>query len=256
MSLDRLLFGLSRAAPASLFLLLLGLPRAQAAEAAHELPERFHRSPFSLMSLSVGHPNRGYQVRAKKLRPTQSLKIKAGSRDAAYGHPALVLMLRRSAGDVARASPGSVMLVGDLSKREGGPLVGHHSHQSGRDADVGFYVKDTRGRPVTPPNFVGFDGEGKAKDHSGLVFDDHRNYLLFRAWARDQRAGLAHVFVSDPLKNRLLRYARKRSDGRKVLTRMLALLSQPERASTHDDHFHVRISCPRRQEEICREHSE
>src|SRR5690606_36397738 len=100
------------------------------------------RSPYSLMSLSVGHPKHGFQVRAKKLRPRPYLKIKSGSRGENYGHPALVLMLKRSARDIARAVPGSVMLVGDLSSKRGGPLAGHHSHQSGHDADVVFYAKD------------------------------------------------------------------------------------------------------------------
>ncbi len=205
------------------------------------------------MSLSVGNPNHGWQVRAKKLRKRPYLHLKKGSHP--YGHPALVLMLYRSAKEVARGAHGSVMLVGDLSRKEGGPLAGHRSHQSGRDADVAFYATDAKGKPVTLDHFVTFDGEGKARDGSGLEFDERRNWLLVQSWVRDRRAGLSHIFVSMPLRARLLRYGAKHRRYKKYVREATKLLKQPEDSSPHDDHFHVRISCPKRQDEICREES-
>ena len=56
------------------------------------------------------------------------------------------------------------MLVGDLSSEQGGKLSGHTSHQSGRDADVGFYATDARGRAVELDHFVAFAADGRAKD--------------------------------------------------------------------------------------------
>lgn len=117
-------------------------PRSEA-----DLPERYRRSPFALMSLSVGAPNNGWQLRAKKLRRRPELWVQKKSRPYIYGHPALVLMLERTAKQIGRESPGSVLLIGDLSREDGGPLAGHRSHQSGRDADVGFFVLDKQGRP-------------------------------------------------------------------------------------------------------------
>jgi penicillin-insensitive murein endopeptidase len=206
-------------------------------------------------SLTVGHPNEGRQIRAKRLTDTKSLKVRGRSRARAFGHPALVLMLQRSAKDVASAVPGSVLLVGDVSARGGGPLSGHRSHQSGRDADLAFYMKNRQGRLVTPADLVTFDGEGQATDGSGLVFDDQRNWLLLQSWARDRRAGLSHVFVSDPLRARLLAYARRHAKFRADVEAAMALLKQPEQGEPHDDHFHVRISCPEGQRDICREES-
>lgn len=234
---------------------LLALPSLGASRGGADLPEKFEESPFSLMSLTIGHPNGGYQVRAKRLREAAYLKVRASSATRSYGHPALVLMLRRSALDIARAVPGSVMLVGDLSFEGGGPISGHRSHQSGRDADIAFYVTDGKGRPQPSPGFVAFDGNGKARDGSGLVFDDHRNWLLLQSWAKDQRAGLSHVFISAPLKTRLLRFAQARKAYKPYIPRAQALLKQPERGEPHDDHFHVRVSCPSSQKEICREES-
>src|SRR5215471_3789892 len=160
------------------------------------LPAKFLSGRLALLSLSGGYPNDGWQLRGKRLRPGRELKLREASRERVYGHPALVLMLGRSARDVAKAAPGSVLLVGDLSAKLGGPLSGHRSHQSGRDADVAFYVTDLHGKPVPSTDYVAFDGDG--------------NWLLVESWARDRRAGLSHIFVSWPLRERLLKFARSR----------------------------------------------
>jgi len=226
-----------------------------AAHSEKDLPPKFRKAPYSLMSLTIGHPNAGWQVRAKRLKKRPYLRIKAGSEERSYGHPALVLMLRRSAREVARAARGSVMLVGDLSAKSGGPLSGHRSHQSGRDADVGFYMLDAKGKPVTPEQFVVFGSDGKAKDGSGRTFDDRRNWLLVQSWVRDKRAGLSHIFVERHLRQHLLAYGQSQPAFKKYVPEVAALLKQPEDAMPHDDHFHVRVSCPARQKEICREES-
>ena len=219
------------------------------------LPARFRSGRLAMLSLSGGYPNDGWQLRGKRLRPTPELHVRAASHDRVYGHPALVLMLGRSARDVAKAVPHSVLLVGDLSAREGGPLSGHRSHQSGRDADVAFYVTDLHGKRVPSTEYVAFDGDGKSKDGRGLLFDDERNWLLVQSWARDRRAGLSHIFVSWPLRDRLLAYARSRPKFAPYVPQATALLKQPEKGEAHDDHFHVRITCPKEEEEICRSES-
>ena len=237
-------------------LLLAWLGRIAPAEASTPSPRvppsaALDRGPLARMSLSIGAPNAGRQLRAKRLRPSAHLAILDKSRGRAFAHPALVLMLQRSARQIARSYLGSVLVVGDLSLEAGGPLSGHHSHQSGRDADIAFYARDTRGRSVKLTRYVAFDADGKAKDGSGLVFDDERNYRLVEAWARDHRAGLAYVFVSRELKARLLAWGRRHGRDRALLERAATLFVQPDHAEPHDDHFHVRIHCPERQEAVC-----
>ncbi|HEX3595382.1 MAG TPA: penicillin-insensitive murein endopeptidase, partial [Polyangiaceae bacterium] len=210
-----------------------------------ELPARFRTGRLAMLSLSGGYPNEGWQLRGKRLRPSRELHVRNPSRERVYGHPALVLMLGRSARDVAMAAPGSVLLVGDLSSKQGGPVSGHRSHQSGRDADVAFYVTDIHGKPVPSTEYVAFDGDGRAKDGRPLLFDDERNWLLVESWARDRRAGLSHIFVSWPLRERLLKYARSRPKFAPYVLPATALLKQPEKGEAHDDHFHVRITCPK-----------
>lgn len=225
------------------------------AKSDKDLPKTFQRAPYSQMSLSVGSPTSGWQLRAKRLRSGSALKIKKGSDNHSYGHPALVLMLQRSAKDVASAAPGSIMLVGDLSSKNGGSLAGHRSHQSGRDADVGFYVRDKSGKPALLNHFVVFNAQGQATDGSGYTFDDERNWFLVRSWLRDKRAGLTHVFVSSPLRTRLLKFAAAHSEHKAYLTEATTLLKQPRNSAAHDDHFHVRISCPKNHESLCSEHA-
>lgn len=248
--------------PKYAFLLLALVLAAQAvfpasvdAKPKRKLPAKFQKSPYSLMSLSVGYPNDGHQVRAKKLKKSPHLELLKKSKKNAYGHPALVLMLKRSSKAIAKLYPGSVLRVGDLSSKEGGPLVGHRSHQSGRDADIIFYAKDKKGRRVTPKRFVAYDANGNAKDGSGLTFDDERNWMLLVSWAKDDRAGLSHIFVSRTLRKRLLAFANKHKRHKKTVALVTPLLKQPESASAHDDHFHVRISCPKRHEGLCHEQS-
>lgn len=226
--------------------------RTAAADPARQLPPMFNRSPYSLMSLSVGAPNDGWQLRARQLRRRPSLQIKANCEATSFAHPALVLMLERSADAIAQQFPGSVLLTGDLSAEGGGPLSGHRSHQSGRDADVAFYARDGRGESVVPERFVAYGRDGKAKHHRGLTFDDERNFALLVTWLRDPRARVTHVFVSRELRQRLLAHGARVAD-RAMVARLGTLLSQPPGESSHDDHFHVRIACPARQAAVCDE---
>ena len=215
------------------------------------LPDKYGRAPYSLMSLTVGAPNDGYQIRAKRLRESSSLRIQSRSRKVAYGHPALVLMLQRSSADIAKASPGSVMFVGDLSRKLGGPVARHRSHQSGRDADIGFYVRNKHGKQIHLDRFVKIDAEGRVIGMAGASFDEHRNWLLVRSWLRDRRAGIAHVFVASHVRQRLLEYAKQNSARRRHFQAAAALLKEPSNSSRHDDHYHLRIRCPERQRDIC-----
>jgi penicillin-insensitive murein endopeptidase len=234
--------------------LAVALPaRASSAEerTEMELPEKYRKSPFALMSLSIGSPTDGWQIRAKKLKASTDLWIQDKSVPYSYGHPALVLMLHRTAKQLARQSPGSVLLVGDLSREFGGPLKGHRSHQSGRDADVGFFVTDREGKPLRIRRLLRFDKQGKARDNSGLRFDDYRNWLLVQLWLKDSRAELEHVFVASHLRRRLLDFARDRPSFRHHVAGAAQFLRQPTNGLPHDDHFHVRIACPERQQSLC-----
>jgi penicillin-insensitive murein endopeptidase len=246
---------LRRLAPSCGALLLSAMVAAPGAWARphgdRDLPKRFQTYPYSAMSLSVGSPAAGWQLRAKRLRPSADLRIQEKSLEYTFGLPSLVLMLNRTAKQIAKQTPGSRLLVGDLSREVGGPLAGHKSHQSGRDADVGFFVLGADNKPANSKRLVAFDKNGIARDGSGLRFDDYRNWLLVQLWLKDERARLQHVFIASHLRTRLLDFARRRPAFRKYVQAASQLLAQPHNSLPHDDHFHVRIHCPDDQATLC-----
>jgi len=131
-----------------------------------------------------------------------------------------------------------------LSKAGGGELEHHASHESGRDADVGFYVKGASGRPVQSDDMVAFRGDGSAQAWPGARFDDARNWALVEALLSDNHGSVSHIFVARPIRDRLLSFAAKVGASGAVRARAAEVLVQPRGALPHDDHFHVRIACP------------
>ncbi len=200
-------------------------------------------------SISVGAPNEGSLIGGVRLEPSESLKILPGH-ERRWGTAELVGMLQRSAERVAKRFPGSVLHVGDLSQRGGGDVDGHRSHESGRDADVAFYVTDSKGKPRAPGIARGFDERGVSQGREDVRFDDRRNWALVEAWLTDPTARVHRIFVAEHLRKRLLDEARRRGVTAAVRARAESALFEPKGLS-HDDHFHVRIGCPDRQAGQC-----
>jgi penicillin-insensitive murein endopeptidase len=203
---------------------------------------------------SVGPPNRGRLEGAARLKKSSSLRPREHHHP--WGLPDLVRLLQRAASKVAHKHRGAVLLVGDLSARKGGPLPGHNSHQSGRDADVGFYVVNAKGKSVRLPHFVAFGADGRQRgDSDAARFDDARNWDFVEALLNDKKAAVRYLFISNALRARLLRYAAAKGAPKELITRAAAAMMSPAHAETHDDHFHVRISCPTPMRGTCVEES-
>lgn len=203
-----------------------------------------------LPAQSIGSPTAGRLKGASRVVSGESLAIREPGR-APWGLPELVDLLDRSARRVRARYPGSVLLVGDLSFARGGPIDGHLSHESGRDADVGFYFVDGHGKAQSPNRFLRVEYDGHVHQQPGLSFDDRRNWALVQAWVTDPKARIQHIFVAEPLRSRLLAYARRRGVYLPLLHRAALALKQPTRGLSHDDHFHVRIACPTSQNGEC-----
>lgn len=166
------------------------------------------------------------------------------SDDVRYGLSQLVGMVDRSARAVARRYPGSVLSVGHLSRAGGGPVDRHHSHASGRDADIAFYAVGPGNKPVHADSMVTYRADGTAPTWPGARFDDARNWALVHALVTDPQARISHIFVARPIRARLLAHAAKVGAPPEVRDLAARLMVQPRGALPHDDHFHVRISCP------------
>ena len=120
----------------------------------------------------------------------------------------------------------------------------HASHESGRDADLGFYVVNQQGKSIFAEHFVPFLGDGTAPSWPGAKFDDARNWALVAGLVGDGRARVSYLFVASPLRARLLTYAQRIGAPYSIRVRASEVMAQPHGSLPHDDHFHVRISCP------------
>ena len=193
-------------------------------------------------SKSIGSPNEGHLEGGARVEGSRAMRVVGANR---WGLPELVGLLDRTAKKVAASYPGSIMTVGDLSKKGGGDIGGHHSHESGRDADVGFYLVDGKGKQVLAPRFAAIDEEGRARGMGKARFDDARNWALVESLATDPRARVLQVFVANHLRTRLLAYAEREGAPARVRDRAAELMLQPHHALPHDNHFHVRLACPK-----------
>jgi penicillin-insensitive murein endopeptidase len=86
-----------------------------------------------------------------------------------------------------------------------------------------------------------------------MRFDDARNWQLVESWLTDAVARVQYVFVSKPVRNRLLVEARRRGVAPQLLRKAAAVLIEPKRGEAHADHFHVRIYCPTGHRPRCRD---
>ncbi len=164
-----------------------------------------------------------------------------------FALPRFLRVIEHAAAAVSEDHPGGILSVGDLSARSGGALPHHLSHRSGRDADLLFFLQTLEGVPTTSSTFVhiGSDGLGWDSAHRRYVrMDVEREWSLVRALLSDAEATVEWLFVSNPVKAMLLRWAFARGESTALIVRAFDAMMQPgPPAESHDDHLHVRIAC-------------
>jgi penicillin-insensitive murein endopeptidase len=89
----------------------------------------------------------------------------------------------------------------------------------------------------------------------GARFDVAKNWLLLQNLLLDRHARVSHVFVAEPIKHALLAHARTRGVAHALYVRAALVMMQPTGGLPHDDHFHVRISCPASMRKTCVEYA-
>lgn len=213
-------------------------------------------------SISHGATNEG-RLRHPKMLPFRGRGYEVPDewkrRRRNYGTDELVSAIQRAAATVQAGDRRVRLGVADMSRLRGGDVIGHGSHESGRDVDLLFYTVDDKGRPLRPPGeemlHFGADGRvfvprGMKRDYSqadwkARRFDDARNWRLVEALLMDPHIRVQWIFVSDPIRERLLAWARANERPSWLISYANVLLRQPKGSSPHDDHFHVRIYCSR-----------
>jgi penicillin-insensitive murein DD-endopeptidase len=195
---------------------------------------------------SIGSPTEGHLLGGMHLVETPYLRVVPADTpgDVRWGLEPLVTMLDRAARGVRRQYSDAVTSVGHLSREGGGEVDQHRSHESGRDADVGFFVRSKSGRELLAEHFVPFRPDGTAPSWPGAYFDDARNWALVASLIGDPQAHVTHLFIAVPLRARLLAYAERIGAPSGLRMRAAEVMQQPHGTLPHDDHFHVRIGCP------------
>ncbi len=198
---------------------------------------------------SIGLPHRG-MLRGGAMLPVRGEGFawlpRAGREDRHWGLPRFVHAIENAAISVERARPGGTLMVGDISKQNGGLLLPHLSHRSGRDADLLLYLTDLDGKPVESPGFlpVGTDGLAWDTDHKRwLRWDIERQWLLAKALLSDDSARIQWIFVHHAINARLIEWARARAEPADLIVRAIETFLEPHPGGAHDDHFHIRAAC-------------
>lgn len=163
-----------------------------------------------------------------------------------WGTTELAGAIERAARSVAAERPGARLTIGELSKRRGGDIHGHASHENGLDVDLGFYWLDSRGQPYEPRGFVDVRPDRTARvDGRKLTFDTARNWALIEAFLTDPEADLNIVVVDIEIRRWLLEHARAIGVDPVLRRRASIVLRIPNAgAHPHRNHFHLRIYCP------------
>jgi penicillin-insensitive murein DD-endopeptidase len=161
----------------------------------------------------------GYQV----MRP---------SRNRFFGHPVAVEFVRELA-EAMRLTGHDDLLIGDLAKPRGGPILhGHRSHQTGLDIDIWFLAASrtlsAQEREVMSAISM-VAGQGTQLDVA--VWTGEQVELLRTAAAFPQ---VDRIFVNAAIKQELCLTV---NDDRSWLAKLRPWWG-------HDDHFHVGLRCP------------
>jgi penicillin-insensitive murein endopeptidase len=158
------------------------------------------------------------------------------SRKRSYGHPDLKQFIEKLGQTAATQHLGS-LLIGDLGQPRGGPtLSGHRSHQSGLDVDIWFLLsKQTASRTLAFKERETWNAPSVLAAQSDAI--DYRQWTIANEQVLEIAAQMPEVdriFVNPSVKRELCISNSSHEWLRKIRPWW-----------KHDDHFHVRLKCPK-----------
>ncbi|UOA10372.1 penicillin-insensitive murein endopeptidase [Methylobacter sp. S3L5C] len=158
------------------------------------------------------------------------------SRKRSFGHPDLKQFIEKLGQTAATQQLGS-LLIGDLGQPRGGPtLSGHRSHQSGLDVDIWFLLsKQAANRTLAMNERETWSAPSVLAGQSDAI--NYNQWSLVHEKVLEVAARMPEVdriFVNPSIKRELC--IRHTSEG---------WLRKIRPWWKHDDHFHVRLKCPK-----------
>lgn len=215
------------------FVALLLLTTPSVAQPARDLFGQIHL-PSTGPEASIGSYAKGCIAGAVQLPADgpgwQAMRL---SRDRRWGTAELVQYIGALGQSVTQDGlPG--ILVGDMGQARGGPMAsGHASHQIGLDVDVWLQPMPNRLLSATERENLSATSVLKAgsRDVDPALFGEAQRMLIYRA---AQLPGVARIFVAPGIKRSLCA----------IKWRDRGFLQKLRPWYGHDDHFHVRLTCP------------
>ncbi len=181
---------------------------------------------------SVGRANAGWLINGVRLETSKRILARS---DTNWGTPEVIKGIKAAVDAVhARFPKTPRLVVGDISKKGGGHLRPHHSHQSGRDADIGYFLKS----PQTSNYFQPFDVS---------ELDVPRTWAFIASLLAS--GGVQYIFIDRAVQAPLRAFAEKRGKLAKgKLDVLFSSTSGKKGADTiirhargHRSHMHVRF---------------
>ena len=202
-------------------------------------------------SFSIGYPNKGSLVGGKALAHTgkhHRVLPRTIKRGYFWATDQVIDLVLHAAEQVVRHYPNTKLNVGNLSSARGGRITTSASHQSGRDVDLGLFCTDLDEQPANPDGFPVFDGSrGERVDRSGqYLIDVPRNWVLLEALLSAPGSRVQWIFLDTPIKRMLLDYAIRNQRDPAIIQMAEKVIMRPKDSSSHNDHFHVRVFCSKR----------
>ncbi|HET7501862.1 MAG TPA: penicillin-insensitive murein endopeptidase [Kofleriaceae bacterium] len=198
-------------------------------------------------TISVGKPSHGYLIDGARLPDGGEGFVTREvwrQRENRYGTDELIGLVTAVARRMHASVPDVRLVVADLSGNGGGERHAfHRSHQSGRDVDLLYYMRDASGQPFEPDAMHVFNAAARAADGTGLTVDVPRTWLLVKELILAPEAPVQWVFMYEPIARRLIEYAQQSGEPEEVVARARKTLKQPGDSARHDDHMHVRVYC-------------
>lgn len=155
------------------------------------------------------------------------------SRNRNWGHPRLVALIERFAGEVKAHDGWNGLLVGDISQPRGGPMLsGHASHQLGLDADI--WLTPMPDRRFTHQEREDLSATSMLADKVTIdpkIWTPQHVNIIKRAASYGQ---VERIFVHPAIKKALCVAVGTGSSWLRKVRPMWG----------HHYHFHIRISCP------------
>jgi penicillin-insensitive murein DD-endopeptidase len=188
-------------------------------------------------SIPTGHPNKGTLQSGENLykviKDHPDILESRSPEEFQYGTSQMADTLL-SIGTWAKEFKRVPVWVGDVSKKEGGQLAQHQTHQRGLDADVAYLVKKHKLSGHRSNKFHDrfteqFGMNGKLEEN----FDLESNYKLFGRILNDP--GAMKIFVGCEIYEALEAYDK---------TRPHSIMQHIYAQKGHEDHFHIRLKCP------------